>query len=239
MRKKIAFAIEKIPFFNNSPTEHLIFLEIVIGLFLSFSSLYIFAEIAQNVLGKETLAFDTIISHAIYSLRNPVLTDVMFGISFLGADFILFTATILTIILAWKRYKREAILFVSLLCMGVILNAVLKILFQRPRPDLAPLLDLSSSYSFPSGHAMNAFIFYSILAYFVFHFTRSKKLSSIISLISVFIICLIGLSRVYLGVHYPSDVLAGFIVGFFVFVTAIVLERTLALRKLTKMRKNK
>ncbi len=234
MRKKVFAFYNNLPFLKGSAAAHIIFAEILIGLFLSLATLKIFAEIAEKVLSEETTSLDTTLSHAVYSLRNPFLTDIMYAITFLGADFILVTGAIIACVLTWKHRKREAVLFISLLIMGVLLNVLLKVFFQRARPDLAPLIDLSSTYSFPSGHAMNSFIFFSILSYFVFHFTRNKRLSIVVWVCCSILIFLIGFSRVYLGVHYPSDVLAGFIAGFFVFVTAILLERTMAFLKIKK-----
>lgn len=212
----------------------IIFSEIVIGMILSFFSLVIFIDIASDILEKEVIALDVAISYALYSLRNPLLTDVMFAISFLGADFTLGAATLVLIILAWRHYKKEAFLFSSVLAMTLAINLFLKDLIQRPRPELAPLVDLTNSYSFPSGHAMNAFAFYSLLSYFAFHFTRKKKFTIVISFFALILILLVGVSRVYLGVHYPSDVIAGFIAGFWVFVTGVLIERTVAFFRLFK-----
>lgn len=231
MRRKFFALIEKMHFLHRNKVGAIIFLEIVIGIFLSIVSLIIFADITKDVLQQETMVLDTSLSQMVYALRNPSLTQIMIFVSFLGADFILFSAGILTILLTWKKHKHEAILFVLLLTIGLLINILLKVIFQRPRPDFDPILDLSSSYSFPSGHAMNSFIFYAILSYFVYHFTHKKLLSILVAICSLALVLLIGFSRVYLGVHYPSDVVAGFIAGFFVFMTAIVLNWLLALRK--------
>lgn len=214
------------------PSKHtsIVFGEIVVGIALSLVSLILFAFVTHTVLQTPTIQFDTTLSQAVYSLRTPAMTQTMILISFLGADFIVLGAGIVTILLAWRKHKYEAVLFLAVLAIGLLLNIILKVIFQRPRPDFDPILDLSSSYSFPSGHAMNSFIFYSVLAYFVYHFTRNLFLSISAIISAVVIILLVGFSRVYLGVHYPSDVLAGFIAGFFIFVTAIVLEKSFAFR---------
>ena len=86
---------------------------------------------------------------------------------------------------------------------------------------------------------MNSFIFYCLLAYFVYHFTKNRTLSIWASIAALGLILLIGLSRVYLGVHYPSDVIAGYIAGLFVFVTAIVLDKTVLWLKLRREKKRK
>jgi len=203
-------------------------LEIVIGVFLCVISILFFAEIAENVFGKETQGLDIAVSRFIYSLRTPWLTNIMLFLSFMGAEFTLIAASLGALFLGFKHRKREAVLFVGIFGMGVVLNLLLKMIFQRPRPDIAPLVHLHS-YSFPSTHAMNAFIFYSIFSFFVWHLTHDKRLTILAITISSILIILVGFSRVYLGAHYPSDVLAGFVAGFFVFMSAIIMQRTLSL----------
>lgn len=232
--KNIVKAVTSHPVVHKSKPGTLIFFEILIGITLSIVSLIVFAIITNDVLQLETAMIDESLSQAVYAYRNPSLTQIMIIISLLGADIAVLIAGIVTVGLAWKKHKHEAILFITVLAIGLFINVLLKMIFQRPRPEFDPLLDLSSSYSFPSGHAMNSFIFYSILAYFVYHFTKNKVLSIAAVVLALILIFLIGLSRVYLGVHYPSDVLAGYIAGLFVFVTAIVLERTLSFRKLVQ-----
>lgn len=217
---------------------HVIYIEIIIGIILSLGSLILFADIAKDVLELETQSLDTALSHYIYSFRSPEFNQFMVFGTMLGAEFTLVIASLFAVGLAWKDHKREAILFIVILVVGVLLNNILKVIFQRPRPDFDPLM-IMDSYSFPSGHSMNAFIFYSVLSYYIYHFTRKKLLSVIAVIISAFLILFVGFSRVYLGVHYPSDVLAGYIAGFFVFITAVVLEKTLAFRKLVDKVKNK
>jgi len=202
-------------------------IEIFVGFSLAIISILIFAEIAENVFGHETQALDVTISRSFYALRTPWLTNLMLFFSFLGAEFTLLLASLGAIFLALKKRKRESILFSCIFIMGVVINFLLKMMYQRPRPELSPLVHMSS-FSFPSGHAMNAFIFYSILSFFVWHLTHKKRLTILVSCISACLIILIGLSRVYLGVHYPSDVLAGYVTGAFVFTTAIVVQRTMA-----------
>jgi undecaprenyl-diphosphatase len=213
--------------------------QIIAGLALSMASLLIFASITNDVLALETALLDEQLSQAVYAYRTPEITQAMIIISLMGADVAVLIAGIVTVGLAWGKHKHEAVLFITVLVIGLLLNILLKMIFQRPRPDFDPILDMSSSYSFPSGHAMNSFIFYTILAYFVYHFTRNKFLSLLAIVVALIFIFLIGLSRVYLGVHYPSDVLAGYIAGLFVFVTAIVLDRTIAFQKLVDTVKTK
>ncbi len=237
--KKMSKALKaQLTKFTQRKSLHVIYIEIIVGIILSIGSLLLFADIAEDVLRLETQAIDLSLSHYIYSFRSPDLNQVMFFATMLGAEFTLVIASVVAAGLAWKDHKREAILFILVLVIGVLLNNILKVIFQRPRPDFDPLM-IMNSYSFPSGHSMNAFIFYSVLAYYVYHFTHKKLLGSIAIVIAVLLTLLVGVSRIYLGVHYPSDVLAGYIAGFFVFITAIVLEKTIAFRELVEKLKRK
>ena len=186
----------------------------------------LFVKLSREVFSAPAFAYDQTISQIIYSLRSPLLTKIMLLITNLGGGYILIPATIITIFLIVRKHKEEAFLFSIILAMGLILNTSLKSILQRPRPDIAPLTN-ETSYSFPSGHAMNSFVFYTTLSFYFFRFTRKKKLSIFISLISLFLILLIGFSRVYLGVHYPTDILAGYCAGFAWFATAIFIEKTI------------
>lgn len=211
-------------------------IEILAGIIISFLSLLIFLYITHEVVKNDTFYVDTVISQFVYNLRTPILTNVMLIITNFGGDYVIFLAITILIFLLRKKHKKEAVLLSFLLMMGLLLNLFTKSLIARPRPDISPLLDLSASYSFPSGHAMNAFVFYMTLAYFVYHFTHKKTLSIIGTLLAVIIILLIGFSRVYLGVHYPSDILGGYIAGLGLFVTVILLDKTLITLRMFKKR---
>ena len=216
----------------------LIFVEIVLGMFVSIFSFLFFITFAEDVLEKEKIFMDTAIAHAIYALRTPELTSVMQVLSFLGGEFLVPATIVVTIFLFWKGYRREAALFSFAIIMGNFLNIIIKYLLKVPRPTIDPLT-VESFYSFPSGHAMNSFIFYASISYLVFHFTRRKKISVLIAFLSGVIVFLIGLSRVYLGVHYRSDVLAGFVAGFWWFVTVILIDKTVLFYQVFKKRKQK
>lgn len=215
-----------------------LFLEAGVGILLSVASLLFFIDIAEGILRKEGLFLDTAISQIIYSLRNPFLTNVMYVFTFLGSDILLLFSSLITIFLVLRKHKHEALLFIFVLGMTALVNIFLKSVIQRPRPTIDPLLTITNSYSFPSGHAMNSFVFYTLLAYFVYHFTKKKRLSTIISTFSLLLIALIGLSRVYLGVHYPTDVLGGYLAGFFIFITMLAMKRTIKFFRLYKIHKN-
>lgn len=217
----------------------LLFSEVVLGIFLSFFSMYIFTKLAVNVLNNSYLNFDVAISQVLYALRSSFLTSTMMFVSFLGKDPIILLSLFIVIYLVGKKYKHEAYLFLFAVIVGFFLNIFLKFFIARPRPFFHPLIS-ESFYGFPSGHTMNSFIFYGMLAFFIFRFTRNKKVSILVSLICILLIVLIGVSRVYLGVHYPSDVLAGMVAGFWWLVTVILVEKTVRFYRLFKIigRKN-
>ncbi len=221
-----------IKFSLSSRTALIIFTEILLGLTLLLFSIFLFADITKDTLiDHEVIKFDLEVSRSIYAYRTPLMTDVMKFISLMGADFMIALASIVLIFLTFKKHKRESLIFSLIFILGVGLNFLLKEIFQRPRPNIDPLLTLTS-YSFPSGHAMNSFIFYAVISYFTFHFTRSIKMTFLATIISAILVGLIGISRVYLGVHYPSDVIAGFAAGLLWFVLVLLIERTIIFLRL-------
>ena len=98
----------------------------------------------------------------------------------------------------------------------VVLNKILKMLFERPRPDDILQLVQESGYSFPSGHSITSMAVFGTLLYLVQTRMENKKLANRLSALLILLILLIGPSRVYLGVHYPTDILGGWALGIFV-----------------------
>lgn len=119
--------------------------------------------------------------------------------------------------LAWLLLKQRNYVGAGALALSIALgnevSKLLKDLFQRPRPDLEHLVDVKS-YSFPSGHAMVGMIVYFMIAYFLIEGVKSKTGKIIIAIITAILLLLIGASRIILHVHYPSDVLGGYALGY-------------------------
>lgn len=218
---------------DTSPALILLFSEILIGMILSISSFLLFAKISRGVLNDKYFNLDLAITSFFYAIRSPLLTQIMEFFSFLGKDVWIFSSAPIIIILAVKKHKKEAFLFSIALIMGYVINISIKWFIARPRPLISPLM-LESFYSFPSGHSMDSFVFYSLVAFFVFRFTRNKKLSITISILSLMLVVLISISRVYLGVHYPTDVIAGMIGGFWWVVTLIFFEKIMDFYRIYK-----
>lgn len=231
MRKKISHIFD---FSLSSYRAFILVSEILIGILITIGTIYMFADIAEDVVMNETIFIDNFFINVTYSLRDPVMTSLMQLITFFGGQEFLVTAIIITIFfLLMKGYKKDALIFSFILFFGIALNLLLKMLFQRPRPTLLPLAE-ESTYSFPSGHAMNSFIFFTCLSFFIFRKMKNTKLKFTLIAISSILIGLIGLSRIYLGVHFPSDVVAGYIAGLSWFVIVLLFEKTLLFLHLFK-----
>lgn len=223
MRKKILHILD---FSLSSQATLLLFAEILFGGIIILIATFLLADLTKSTLfDSEILQFDTNFSEYIYSFRTPELTTFMIFISWLGADFILAVSAVILIFFTWKRHQEESKVFSIMLLFGALLNLLLKEIFKRQRPTFDPLVTLTS-YSFPSGHAMNSFVFYATVSYFFYHFTKNVKLSLVVVSISILLVIFIGISRIYLGVHYPSDVLAGYLAGLLWFMLVLVVERT-------------
>ena len=163
--------------------------------------------VTQKELIIDKLAYDILVEQ----LRNPTLTMIMKTITKLSnTKFIIIFAAILTLLFLFKWNKpKVAKLIPCSLIMITSLNVLLKVIFQRERPIGYRLIEMTG-YSFPSGHAMVSMAFYGLLIYIIYHYVKNKKLRNILIIINVLLIALIGISRVYLGVHYLSDVLTGY-----------------------------
>ena len=170
----------------------------------------LFTMLAQEVMEAETLGFDTAVLTMIHKIANPTLNGLFLGVTNLaGAVFI----GIITIALAVGFYMRHEIynsLYILLtLCGTIFLNTTLKIFFKRTRPDLWSLLVVEKSYSFPSGHAMISMAL-ALTLIVLTYYSRARWFSIILG---AFYVVLIGFSRLYLGVHFPTDILGGWLIS--------------------------
>jgi undecaprenyl-diphosphatase len=174
---------------------------------------FIFIEFADDVIEMELRSFDTPIMQYIHELRTPLLGQIMSGITSLGSvTGIMIGMSIALILLFINRKWWEGLFLIVAVTGSSLLNYYLKWMFKRDRPTFNPLIT-ESGYSFPSGHSMVSFSFIGILAYLLTLMVQKKSLKVLIMTLFFFIVFLIGFSRIYLGVHYPSDVIAGFAAG--------------------------
>lgn len=182
-----------------------------LGLASAAGALLLFAWLAEEVLEGDTQAFDETIRAFVHGFASVWMTAFMNFVTTLGSTLFLSVVFICIFIIFIRiNWKRAAVLLTVTMVGAVILNFVLKVSFARARP--IPFFDtpLPDSYSFPSGHALYAACFYGVLAWLVAARIRNRSLKILIWVLAVVIALLIGLSRIYLGVHYPSDVIAGY-----------------------------
>jgi len=195
----------------DSKTRRVLLRAIPLGLVAAIVALLLFGWLAEEVLEAGTIRFDNSVRAAVHQYASPALTAFMRGITVLGSMEVLLPAVLIVLTFLLVRGKRyEAIVLAVTIAGGLILNMVLKLSFHRARPDPFFNLATPASYAFPSGHALLALCFYGVMPQIWSDSRRSRELRWMIWSAAVCLIGLIGLSRIYLGVHYPSDVLAGY-----------------------------
>lgn len=159
-----------------------------------------------SIMKLDTLAY----TFFVVDLRTPWLTPVMEDFSALAAPVVI--CAMLLVVAAFAPGKRPGWCALANLVLVVLLNQLLKGIVQRPRPDGFRLIS-EAGYSFPSGHSMISMAFYGLLAWLVWHYERDRVLRWVFCLAFALVIVMVGVSRIYLGVHYASDVIAGFCVS--------------------------
>lgn len=202
-------------------------ISLVAGLLFSAAIVIVFGLLAREVfLTARAGPVDREITLFVRGLETPFRNNLAIVLTFFGSHLFLIPATlVVAFLLRAKGHPTSALLFFSSVAGGFVLNAVLKITFHRARPDLWPALVSEHTYSFPSGHAAMSTVFYGGLASVVFHLTDRLGPRILAATGALIAILTIMATRVYLGVHWTTDVVAGFVVGiFWVAVSAIATE---------------
>ena len=181
----------------------------------------IFLAIAEDVFEQEIFEFDSVVYNFLVNNRNEALNNFFKIITQFGSALVLIIITILCVI--FIRDKKYKILVPANLVTIAIINIVLKNFFLRPRPDELRLIE-ETGYSFPSGHAMASTAFYGLLIYIVHEKVENKILRNTICIMLGLLILLISISRIYVGVHYTSDVIAGtcFSIAYLILITRLI-----------------
>jgi undecaprenyl-diphosphatase len=179
---------------------------------ISILSFLVFSFLAIIISAKKILQFDNTIISFVQGLESPGLTSIMKLFSIIGDTpaVIVLSLVVLLFLYVVLKHRSELVLFVVALSGSAILNLLLKYFFQRARPEIHRLVEIEG-YSFPSGHAMNACTVYTIIAFLLWHNIATKSGRTILIFISAVMILSIGISRIYLGVHYPSDIIGGYL----------------------------
>ena len=170
-----------------------------------------FLALAEDVFNKEIMYGD-IIGYKLIStfLISDFVTPIAKFITNFGGAIFLSIATVMLFLLI--KNKKIGLSIISNIVIITILNQLLKRILQRPRPTEFRIVE-ETGYSFPSGHSMVSMAFYGYLIYLIYRYIKNKYVKwTLITILSI-LICLIGISRIYLGVHYTSDVLGGFLLS--------------------------
>ena len=202
---------------------------ILASLAVAALALFLFAWLGNEVLQGDTQHFDTAVRMWVHRFASPGMTSAMKAISLLGYDILIAELLIAFAVFAWLRWRRAAVWLAVAMAGSLALDMTLKYAYHRARPTaffgVAP-----HSYSFPSGHALCSFCFYGVLAGLLSARTKSLAWRLIIWTVAALLVIAIGISRIYLGVHYPSDVLAGYLAAAVWVGTVIVLDHVRKVR---------
>ena len=187
---------------------------LLIGAAIAIAGTWGFAALAGHVSSGSTQAFDDAVLTWLGQHRSKPLDAFMLDMTALGTSSVVTMVVGVAALFLWlNKHKHSAILLLVSTFGGVLLNNLLKLGFSRPRPDIIPWVTSATFYSFPSGHAMSATVVYSTVAYLAGRLQRTRRARLAVTLVATLVIAIICVSRLYLGVHYPSDVLAGIIIG--------------------------
>ncbi len=191
---------------------------------IMFICIIFFVAILEDILDYEIKNFDVLWYHIISKSISESITPIARIITKFGnAESLIFITIVLCFVI--KNKKINWAIIINLAC-STILNFTLKNIIQRPRPDEYRIIN-ENGYSFPSGHSMVSMAFYGFLIYLIYKNVKNKYIKTISILLLFTLIILIGVSRIYLGVHYASDVIGGFLLAISYLVLYVgILKRT-------------
>ena len=211
-------------------------LSLLLGLAAAIGALIFFGWLTDEVLEGDSVQFDEATRAAVHQLASPAMTAVMRFLSFVGSTLVLTIGTTIAVIwFARQKLGREAKLFAATMIGAALLNITLKLAFKRARPT--PFFDLAlpKTYSFPSGHSLMSACFFGALAALLTARIKSKRVRTIVWIVCTTMILSIGFSRIYLGVHHTTDVIAGFSAALIWILVVRFVEMQLARRKRRKL----
>lgn len=204
IRKNLHSQNEDLPYYVTILISGIIFIVALNG----------FVELTDELAENELTTFDESVTEYVLSFRNDTLTSYFKFCTEMGDRY---AYMVITLVLAAYYYiKRRSWKFIAqtaiVLILATLSNVGLKKVINRSRPELDHLVSVNT-LSYPSGHSMSAMAFYGFLIYLCIRHKMSQPLRTVVIALLVFIILSIGVSRIYLGVHFPSDVAAGFVGG--------------------------
>ena len=178
----------------------------------------------QEIMNGDIVGYDIVSKLFKFNVSTPIAK---FITNFGGAIVVISLTTILFFVI---KDKKIGISIIANLGIVTILNQIIKFIMQRPRPTEFRIIE-ETGYSFPSGHSMVSLAFYGYLVYLIYKYINNKHLKRTLIIILSILICVIGVSRIYLGVHYTSDVLGGFLISLAYLIIYIELVNKFVLEK--------
>lgn len=197
-------------------------LQLTTAFIISLLALIGFSLMAILISKQRIISFDSTVIAFIQGLESPALTAIMKFFTFIGSTSSVAILAMIALFFLYVvlKHRSELILLLTAVLGSNLLFITLKLFFQRARPDLHRLIEVSG-YSFPSGHATNACTLYGTLSFLLWRHIPTRWGRTILIIISIIMILAIGISRIYLGVHYPSDIIGGYFISTFWLTTLI------------------
>jgi undecaprenyl-diphosphatase len=216
--------IEHLPAQAELPEPSYLEAGVLLSLAAALLSLFFFAWIAEEMLKGSTVRLDLAVRGWVHQFASPAMTRAMTAISLLGYN-VLIAELVLALAIFWfLRWRRAAAWLTVTMAGALALDLALKYAFHRPRPQVFFGVE-PQSYSFPSGHALCSFCFYGVMAGLITARARSMILRVTAGVAAATLVAAIGLSRIYLGMHYPSDVIAGYLAASVWVASLLALDR--------------
>lgn len=201
--------------------------QLAIALILFWVPVIIFAKLAGEIVERQPIGGDIAILHWIHSLSTPLLDKVFLFFTTMGSvEYVLPLAILILGYLLYKKQRLNFLIFLFGVGGAAVSNVILKYIFHRTRPSFWHSAITETGYSFPSGHAMMSSALVLCLIVILWN-TRWRVVSIILG---SFIVIMIGTSRLYLGVHYPTDVIAGWCVSFVWVAIVVAIARGVSLK---------
>ncbi|MEK6481267.1 phosphatase PAP2 family protein [Catalinimonas sp. 4WD22] len=220
----------------NNDNEYLPYIiSLAVGLILAVLTLNGFIEILEELKDDGLTGFDDTVAEYVQSYRSSSLTPFFGALTEIGDRYGYLTLVILLAGFFYFRYKnwKFSLQVTVVLALSSLVNLVLKRWINRQRPSGEHMVEVFT-LSFPSGHAMSAMAFYGFLVYLTWRYARHLGLKVALTLLWIFMILGIGISRIYLGVHYPSDIIAGYLGGLCWVAFCIVVFNVLSIMRKRK-----
>ena len=187
---------------------------LLLGLAATSVMMLTLAEVHEHLGGPRMERWDDHIQDRVHGDTTPGLTRVMFALTWIGSPAVLAPAIpLLAAVFWWRGLRRAPVVWLAATCGAAVLVTLLKLHFRRVRPDLPWAFVHEPSYSFPSGHSVLAVVVYGTLIFLGMRHLRRTWQRVAVCVAAGTLILGIGVSRIYLGAHYPSDVAAGYFVG--------------------------